>query len=278
MTSTSSTIQMNLSESSDSRNFGFIITRHVNSETTNKYWNFCIQSIRRVYPLKKIVVIDDNSKKEFLNAEFEYKNVEYVKSEFPGRGELLPYYYFYKNNYFDNAVIIHDSVFMQKRINFELLIEKQVKVMPLWHFFCEKKESFRDTIGMMSTLTNNYFIMTLFNTDKTYEVIGRNNDYVWAGCFGVQSFINRNFLIGLKNKYNLFILLNYVTERKYRCCLERIMGVIFYEEYLKYVKQHSLLGNIKAYCEWGYTYKEHCENLRNKKIPNLPVVKVWSGR
>ena len=96
--------------------FGFIITRHVNSESTNRYWNHSVKCLRTLYPLKKIIVIDDNSKKEFLNADHEYENVEYVISEFPGRGELLPYYYLYKNHYFDNAIIIHDSVFIQKRI------------------------------------------------------------------------------------------------------------------------------------------------------------------
>lgn len=260
------------------RNFGFIITRHVNSETTNKYWNFCIQSIRRFYPFKKIVVIDDNSDLQHLNAEYEYKNVEYVNSEFPGRGELLPYYYFYKNDYFDNAVIIHDSVFMQKRMNFEVLVSKQVQVMPIWHFFCEKKESFNETTGMMSVLANNFYIMNLLIIDKTYEVIGRTNENVWGGCFGVQSFINREFLLGIGNKYNLFNLLNFVTTRRHRCCLERIMGIIFHEEYLRRVKQYSLLGNITSYCNWGYTYQEHCDNIHNKKIPRLPIVKVWSGR
>ena len=40
--------------------YGFIITRHVNSETTNKYWNQNIKLIRTHYPLKQIVIIDDN--------------------------------------------------------------------------------------------------------------------------------------------------------------------------------------------------------------------------
>ena len=128
----------------DNMTFGFILTRYVHSVVTNKYWNECVQCIKRCYPLKKIIVIDDNSKKEFLNADHEYENVEYVISEFPGRGELLPYYYLYKNHYFDNAIIIHDSVFIQKRINFEYLIQKQVQVLPLWHFTCEKKENFHN--------------------------------------------------------------------------------------------------------------------------------------
>ena len=39
--------------------YGFIITRHVNSEKTNKYWNKCVKCIRTFYPLKKIIIIDD---------------------------------------------------------------------------------------------------------------------------------------------------------------------------------------------------------------------------
>jgi len=100
--------------------YGFIITRHVNSEKTNNYWNLCIQSIRRFYsPYKyKIVVIDDNSNKDFVKAETNYANVIYIQSEFLGRGELLPYYYFYKYHFFEYAVIIHDSLFFLKKLKF----------------------------------------------------------------------------------------------------------------------------------------------------------------
>ena len=99
--------------------YGFIITRHVNSEKTNKYWNHCVKCLRTLYPMKKIVIIDDNSNQLFLKSEFEYKNVEIINSEFKGRGELLPYYYYFKNKFFENAIIIHDSIFFHKRINFE---------------------------------------------------------------------------------------------------------------------------------------------------------------
>ena len=96
-------------------NYGFIITRHVNSEKTNMYWNRCVRCIRTFYPLKKIVIIDDNSDQSFVKDEFNYRNVIHIQSEFPGRGELLPYYYFHKNKFFENAVIIHDSVFFHER-------------------------------------------------------------------------------------------------------------------------------------------------------------------
>jgi hypothetical protein len=96
--------------------YGFIMTRHVNSEMTNNYWNQNIKCIRRFYPLIKIVVIDDNSNYDFVKPEYNYKNVEIIQSEFKGRGELLPYYYFYKNKFFENAFIIHDSIFIHRKI------------------------------------------------------------------------------------------------------------------------------------------------------------------
>ena len=50
--------------------FGFIITRHVNSVKTNKYWNISMKLLRRLYPHAKIVIIDDNSLQEFVVADF----------------------------------------------------------------------------------------------------------------------------------------------------------------------------------------------------------------
>ena len=55
--------------------YGFIITRHVNSELTNKYWNNCVQCLRRFYPYRKIVIIDDNSKKDLVIPFYNYNNV-----------------------------------------------------------------------------------------------------------------------------------------------------------------------------------------------------------
>ena len=49
-------------------NYGFIITRHVNSEKTNQYWNQCVKLIRTFYPLKQIIIIDDNSNQQFIKS------------------------------------------------------------------------------------------------------------------------------------------------------------------------------------------------------------------
>ena len=94
--------------------FGFIILRHVNNEISSHYWSVCYDRIRRFYPETPIVIIDDNSTYEFIDSKKEaalYKCL-ILRSIFPKRGELLPYYYYIHNKWFDSALIIHDSVFI----------------------------------------------------------------------------------------------------------------------------------------------------------------------
>ena len=259
--------------------FGFIITRHVISELTNNYWNESIKCIRKFYPLCKIVVIDDNSKQEFVKAEYDYMNVEFVNSEFPQRGELLPYYYFHKNRYFNNAVIIHDSVFFHKRIAFEKLEQMRIKVIPLWHFDVAKEENIPNSMRISRTLKNNSQIMqNLNNKAARYNILGMPGKHNWNGCFGVQSFINYNFLDFLQKKYSLFNLLSIVKTRSDRCCLERIMGIIFNLEYPILLKAPSILGQIFQYNKWGYTYQEYKDHMNKHNVAVVPVVKVFSGR
>jgi len=256
--------------------YGFIITRHVNSEATNKYWNHCIQCIRKFYSFEKykIVVIDDNSNKQFLKQEFEYRNIEYVQSEFPGRGELLPYYYFYKNRYFQKAVIIHDSVFFHKRIRFSKIL---APVLPLWHFDEEKSENLANSTRLIQVLKNNNNIHKNLLGNEKYNVLTFNVKK-WYGCFGVQCFINHNFLTHIQNKYNIFNLLNVVKNRSDRCCLERIFGSIFYNEFPDLINLQSLLGNIGSYEKWGYSFNEYLEDFKKHRKLNKPVIKVWTGR
>jgi hypothetical protein len=251
--------------------YGFIITRHVNSQITNKYWNRCVKCIRRFYPFKQIIIIDDNSNQEFIKADFEYNNVEIIQSEFIGRGEILPYYYFHKYHYFDNAIIIHDSVFFHKRISFEKLIG--LKVLPLWHFNSDK-ENYENTLKISNYLKNSYKIKTQISLNET--VLGLNH-LKWYGCFGIQSFINHTFLKYIEQQYSIFNILKIVKTRPDRCCCERIFGIIFNIESPNLCKIKSLLGNIYTYQKWGYSYKEYENDINQKQIPKY-IIKIWTGR
>jgi|SaaInlStandDraft_2_1057019.scaffolds.fasta_scaffold00543_11 hypothetical protein len=256
---------------------GFIISRHVRDSRTNYYWNLAVQSIRRFYPIAPIMVIDDNSITQYVSKFADYKNVTevYTGINEKGRGELLPYLYFIKNHFCENAVIIHDSVFIQRHINFYYLISKNVKVIPLWHFNSDK-EYIPLRLNISSHLKQGGSLLKDLGIEHNNMVL--NNS--WYGCFGVQSFINREFLVSLEHKYGISRLKPFIRQRVDRMCLERIIGYLFSKEYTINDGngiRASLFGNIMTYCKWGYTLKDYFNDVQNKKI-TLPIIKVWTGR
>ena len=253
-----------------SYNFGFIITRHVNSEQTNRYWNQNVKLIRTMYPHRKIVIIDDNSNPAFLKADFQYKNLTIIQSEYSGRGELLPYYYYSKNKWFDKAIILHDSVFIHNRIPFETF---NMPVLPLWHFQNYKLDNEANNIRIAKSLTHGTKLVPYLTSKNTRHL------QQWNGCFGVQSFITHDFLTSITSKYNLHNLLDVVHNRSDRCSLERVFGLIFCLEYNKLTAIKSAFGDISnTPMSHRYSYNEYI-NLLNKhnKVINR-VVKVWTGR
>lgn len=238
--------------------YGFIITRHVNSEKTNRYWNRNVKLLRGFYPNKLIVVIDDNSNPAFLKPQFNYKNIITIQSEYPGRGELLPYIYYNRNKWFDHAVIIHDGVFFHKRLAFEKYLG--TPAIPIWHF---------NSTHNVHHLPNSLRIAKYMNHTNIIQNMLQKK--TWTGCFGVQSFIKHKFLNYLFRRYNVENLINVVTCREDRCSLERIFAVMFYLE-LKI--KGSILGDMTTPpFKFGLTFEEYL-----RRPPKLPVIKVFTGR
>ena len=239
--------------------YGFIMIRHVNSLETNKYWIESYNCIRKFY-FNKIIIIDDNSNKEYLN-ENDHNNLInccIINSEYPKRGEILAYYYLIKYNLFDKAVILHDSTFINKNIDFF----KYDKVKFLWHF-THNWDTPEDEIKLLKKIKNN---KELF---KLYQLKNK-----WMGCFGLQTVIEYSFLKNIVSKYNLFDILNYIDTRPKRMNLERILGLIFTYENPDLIQQPSIYGIIHHYIHWGYSYNKYL----NESIPDLDIIKVWTGR
>ena len=252
-------------------NYGFIITRHVNSEITNKYWNQSVKLIRSIYPLRQIVIIDDNSNQEFVKSDFDYKNLTIIQSEFPQRGELLPYYYYLKYKWFPNAVIIHDSLFIHSKIHFELF---NTPVLPLWHHNYDK-ENLPNILRITSVLTNNSIIMNKLNDNVGILSL---NFHKFNLCFGCQTFIKLELLELLERKYKITNLLSVIRNRSDRCALERVMGLLFCHECPKLTKLNSLFGDILTkYRSQIYNFDEYMCDLKNNKL-RYPFIKVWTGR
>jgi hypothetical protein len=228
---------------------GFIVLRHVNNAQTNSYWIRCYNSIRQFYPDADILIIDDNSNPSFITNEDLYKTTV-INSEFPKRGELLPYYYYLKNKLFDTAVIIHDSVFIQQKIDLDV-----DKYKMIWTFGHEWDET--ENESKMIEIFNNHELTEFFNDKES-----------WKGCFGGMSIITHDFLTHINNKYEISKLLDCITSRYDRSRFERVIGCLLQKE----CNAEPLLGNIHAYCPWGISI-HHADHYKH-----LPFLKVWTGR
>ena len=229
---------------------GFIILRHVNNKNTNNYWIHSYDCIRKYYPENKIIIIDDNSLQNFITDKTLYKTL-IINSEYPGRGELLPYYYYLQNKLFDTAVIIHDSVFINKYIDFNVDNYKL-----LWEFDSNHDPHTNDETKMIDVFND-------FELKQFYQ-----NKSLWKGCFGGMSIIKHDYLEFINTKYDISKLLDYVKTRYNRCSFERVLACLLQ----KNRKKETLLGDIMGYCRWGIKYNEK-ENFKN-----LPIIKVWTGR
>lgn len=229
---------------------GFIILRHINGITTSMYWIRCYMCIRKFYPYNPIMIIDDNSNYRFVDRLFEKKliNTKIIRSEYVGRGELLPYIYYLRNRFCEKAVFLHDSVFLNKPIELDC---KDYKF--LWEF-----EHGADNV------IDETRILGIYNDSELIDLY--NNKSLWKGCFGGMMIISYKFLEEVNKKYEISKLIDNIKCRKDRMCFERIIACIFQIS----SKKECLLGNISTYCKWG--------GKNPNQYLHLPIIKIWTGR
>ena len=253
---------------------GFIILKHITNDNTGLYWKICYNCIRKLYPDNKIVIIDDNSNGESIN-DVGLDNTILLNSKSKIRGEILPYYYYIKNKWFQKAVILHDSVFIKKYIDFSF---EEYKI--LWNFSHLFDSNDRE-LELIDKLDNNIEVKLYYN-DKTS----------WTGCFGGMCCIDHDYLILLNNKYNILNFAQNINNRLDRQAWERIIGCLLSLNCNIY--NNVLLGDINSYGKFGYTYQEYIKGLPNiiqpyqiqsinefnkeKRHDSQPLVKVWTLR
>ncbi len=249
----------------------FIVLRHVSNELSNKYWQHACECIRKFYPFHKIYIIDDNSKQEYVTA-ISDANTIVIQSEFPpGKGEILPYYYFYTQKLAQKAYIIHDSVF----INTHVLDVECNDIQFLWSFgdmgFLYDYREIEQ--NLLSKLNFRDELIKLYNS-------GCPN---WYGCFGVMSYITWDFLANIESVYNFFSLIPFINSRQDRCSLERAFAIIC-QHYQK-IPIRGIYNSIHKYSQYlagksfELTYNNYIvySNYFNV-FANTPVIKIWSGR
>ena len=249
--------------------------------------------IRRWYPAPiPIVVIDDGSLPEYLARPtapvqpwMEGVRIESVP-EFPGRGELLPYYYLYHQlETWDYAITMHDSLFLQAPLPIDPTSVSTI--CPLFDFDHHLDQD-PETTELLSHVPDPDHRDTLI---RTYHA-----KHTWKGYFGMMSVVRREFLVALQDKYNLFALMPYIHTRGDRCQMERILAVAvraFSEAYRIMGERPSVYGNIHEYTYsrdmyWCFSWTEyqylvsaavnHIDPTSKTGNQAIPVIKVWSGR
>lgn len=257
---TTETIQ----ESNPKKTMGFIILRHVCSEETDKYWKLGYDTIRVFYQENPIMIIDDNSDPKYITPK-DMQHTIIINSEFPQRGELLPYLYYLQNPIADIVMILHDSMFITKFIDFsEVDCYKS-----LWDF-----QHAWDQPNDETRMLNVYNSQLLSSFHYTKEL--------WEGCFGGASIITHEFLQFIQSDFDLFKLTDMITCRYNRMSFERVIGCIMQLQYHKFKKMievgpsnknDAFFGDIHKYTPWtGTTFSNKHEFM------HLPVIKIWTGR
>lgn len=234
-------------------NVGFIMLRHVKDNDTNLYWQESYNCIRKLYPENKIVIIDSNSKREFIS-DIELHKTEIIYSTYTNRGECLPYYYYTKNKWFEKAVIIHDTVFIHHYIDFSDFSNYKL----MWGFKHGKYERKDEAIQIIRALDNSHELKEFY----------LNND-TWYGCFGSMTTISHKFLSELNDKYDFENFLYVIISKQYREAFERVISCIFQFEYeAKFVVHKDML----LYLPYGISFE-----VRNH-YSHLPIIKTWGNR
>jgi hypothetical protein len=244
--------------------FGFVFCRHVNSTLTNSYWKEAYKCIRKWYPETPVLIIDDGSDKTYLIEDIALTNCTVIyERRHKGSAELLSLYYFLLLKPFDVAVVMHDSVFIQSHVDFNL--EPNEMHRYLWSFppHIYDSDSNQETIReMFSTCETSWPLYSMYLSSDAYK-----------GCFGVMAVIRWEFLEILNEREHIFSnFLKIVRTRDTRMALERAIAVLF--TFYNPKTRPPIFGNILDYMPWGSTFN----NYERGDFKTLPIVKVWTGR
>jgi len=257
-----------ISHSFFEKNYTIYITRHMNSIESSKYWLHNYQCIRKIYKDIKIIIIDDNSNDAYKMEDKKHADVQFIQSEFVGRGELLPYYYFHKEPLTKYALFIHDSVFIKSAIHDGISEEEFIS---LWGF---------NSFSWHGMLMNNFgtVIDNLNMKEELFNLYKSPSN--WVGNFGCMCVISIDYIRLIDDTFNIFPnLLSTVKTRNNRMCLERLLSIMYKK--IRNKNPRVLFDDIHAWSilsfkrPWGLTWNEYVANDSDIKTS---IVKVWSGR
>ncbi len=211
----------------------FVILRQLQTTTDNNYWISSYNSIRKFYK-NKIIIIDDNSMINTVNSNL--VNTEIIKSDFNGAGEILAYYYFYKNKWADCMIFLQDTMILERPFESK---ELEGSVHFHWHFIDSSVDKHYNKLML--------FVSSLKNNSELVEDV-TTSTRPWKGCFSATSIIHYSVVEILEDKYEIFsIFVLMIQNKKDRELFERLLGKILCVENFVDEDSCSNFGNITTY-------------------------------
>ena len=245
----------------DERTYVFVILRHIRTTKDNDLWIAAYQSIRQYYT-NPIMIIDDNSRLNTVNGKL--VNTEVIYSDFPGAGELLPYYYFLKNHWADRMVFLHDSMSLVRPFRTD---ELQAGIQFHWHFTNKQEDRPPNTY------------LTMLNQADNLLAFAQTSS--WRGCFGGASIVDYEIVERLEDEYTLFsTLVRVIRTRADRERLERVLGVVVAHAGLL-SPTYSTFGDIMEYpnaFESLYPTSAAAVDAMKQSGYHSAIAKIWRGR
>lgn len=227
--------------------FGFIIPTYVTTEAHKSVLRDGLKKIR-LYHQNPIILIDDHSPLDISDIKNEFPDIFIEQSMFQGAGEMNPYIHFYTNKCFDVAVILHDSMHLNKALEGIDLV-KDIKFIRYftnhivqWSWIQEPRTEYNIQHGIVvhddlivhllkKVLSDKNQLFLNFCLDRYYKKRS------WIGCFGIQTIIAHDFLKELQDKTNVLDFLVITNDRRNRCAMESIFALACHfirdMEYLK---------------------------------------------
>lgn len=213
---------------------GFIIPSYCDSDLHLTQLNKCIQSIRKFHPNEKIIIIDDYSTVNIDDVAKKFDNISVVLSPSKGAGDMVTYKVFRDNHVFEKAVIIQDSMNIERRID---KIESLDKIQYLWYFTNHRVhwtgiEEPQNEYNVAHNIKNHddlvLHCIDVFVKKEEFKKFAKDMYHQkdkWSGCFGCLSVVNYSFLEELNNKTDIIDILPMMNNNRLRRAAESVFAL-----------------------------------------------------
>lgn len=232
--------------------FGFIIPTCCRKDIHFRQLQRCINSIRKIYSKKYIILINDSIEKYNLKNEFLYdKYIHIIKSYNKGSADQQVFKIALETTLFNKAIFIQDSMLLNKKLeNIENIDFKFI-----WHFtnhrvhwdiIQEPKTEYniKNKILCHTDLIRHNILRDYKNNEdlQKFCIEKLNNKNEWVGCFGGLCIINKNVLNKINDNIEFIEKFVYSSSNRDRRANESIFSLICHYHFSKKYLEESYDG------------------------------------